>query len=122
MATTPARFRPGASYVLDAFCKDFCPANDPGRSEPLFLQVRSLDELTISEDHPAGEAFAALMVCADADEACPFVPGADARFAIPFEDPKAFDGTDLEAAMYDERCRQIATELFFVFEYVLQSI
>jgi hypothetical protein len=62
--------------------------------------------------------FCAIMVCTDADEACPFVPGADDRISLPYDDPKAFDGTAQETAKYDERCRQIAREMFFVFRYV----
>ena len=58
--------------------------------------------------------FAAIMVCSEADEACPMVFGTDLRLTLPFEDPKAFDGTDLENIKYDERCRQIAREMFFV--------
>ena len=60
----------------------------------------------------------AVMTCSDADEACPIVQGADARFAIPYEDPKAFDGTREEAWAYDERCRQIAREMLYVFSKV----
>ncbi len=64
------------------------------------------------------EHFAAVMVCDSADAACPFVPGADARFAIRYDDPKAFDGTDREAEAYDERCRQIAREMLYAFSRV----
>ncbi|MDW3651602.1 MAG: hypothetical protein R8P61_31265 [Bacteroidia bacterium] len=59
------------------------------------------------------QAFAAIMVCTEADEACPFVPGAEFRLALPFVDPKAFDDTDLEAEKYEERSRQIAREILF---------
>jgi len=62
--------------------------------------------------------FAAIMTCSSADKACPAVPGADQRFAITYEDPKAFDGTDKEAAMYDQRSAQIARELLYVFSKV----
>jgi hypothetical protein len=62
--------------------------------------------------------FVAIMVCSDADKNCPLVMGADARFAIPFEDPKISDGTPKEAQTYDERCKQIGTEFFFVMDYV----
>ncbi|MEL7473855.1 MAG: protein-tyrosine-phosphatase [Planctomycetota bacterium] len=58
-------------------------------------------------------AFAAIMVCNSADEACPMVPGADRRFGITYVDPKAHDNTPKEAAAYDERCAQIARELLF---------
>ena len=40
--------------------------------------------------------------------------GADRRFAIPYEDPKVADGTDAEAARYDERSLQIAAEMLYV--------
>lgn len=71
-------------------------------------------------DHPTNprEGFAAIMVCAEADAACPFVPGAEARFALPYDDPKAFDGTAQEAEQYDERCRQIAREMFYIIKNV----
>lgn len=67
---------------------------------------------------PAGTVFAAVMVCSDADKKCPFVPGAEARVAIAYDDPKAADGTPEEAAVYDERSRQIARELLYVMRQV----
>ena len=60
------------------------------------------------------EDFAALLVCSDADEACPVVKGAEAHFPIPYKDPKVADGTPQEEAKYLERVRQIGREMFFV--------
>ncbi len=60
--------------------------------------------------------FAAVMTCSDADENCPFIPGTKARIALNYKDPKAFDDTDLEGSAYDERCLQIATEMFYLFQ------
>ncbi len=60
------------------------------------------------------EGFCAVMTCTDASDACPVVPGADLRLSIPYEDPKAFDGTPHEGEQYDERCRQIAREMLYV--------
>jgi len=60
LSIDPGTFRTGVTYALEAFCKDFCPANAPGHSEPVLLHVRSLEDLNISEDHPAGQAFAEL--------------------------------------------------------------
>lgn len=65
-----------------------------------------------------GENFAAIMTCSDADEACPFVPGTLARIAITYKDPKEADDTLEEEDIYDERCRQIAVEMFYVFSIV----
>jgi arsenate reductase len=62
--------------------------------------------------------FAAVMTCSQADKACPTVFGAELRVGLPYEDPKVSDGTPEEAKTYDERARQIATEMFYVFSQV----
>ena len=59
--------------------------------------------------------FAAVMTCAHADENCPFIPAAECRIPMRYDDPKAFDDTALEAEKYDERSIQIASEMFYVF-------
>lgn len=71
------------------------------------------------DDHfnPKSE-FVAIMTCDSANEACPFVPGAEKRIPITFEDPKIFDNTPLQAEKYNERSLQIATELFYVFSQI----
>ncbi len=64
------------------------------------------------------EGFAAIMVCDSANEACPIVHGAEKRFALMYDDPKAFDGTNLETEKYDERVRQIGREMFYVMNFI----
>jgi arsenate reductase len=64
--------------------------------------------------------FIAVMTCSAADDACPLVPGAEARFSIPYEDPKVADNTAEEEKVYDECCLQIAAEMFYVFSTVKQ--
>lgn len=64
------------------------------------------------------EDYVAIMTCAHADENCPVVFGADARFSINYEDPKDFDNTAQEEEMYDLRCRQIASEMFYMLALV----
>lgn len=64
------------------------------------------------------QGFAAIMVCSDADENCPVVFGMDVRVATPFDDPKAFDNTVLEAQKYEERSLHIATEFLFIMKNV----
>jgi hypothetical protein len=49
------------------------------------------------------QGFAALMVCGEADAACPFVKGAAQRVSMPYLDPKIYDDGSLEAAKYAER-------------------
>ncbi len=60
------------------------------------------------------ENFAAIMTCSDADENCPFVPGASFRKPITYRDPKESDGSALERETYDERCKQIGIEMFYM--------
>jgi hypothetical protein len=71
-----------------------------------------------SADGNPGSEFAAVMCCADADENCPLVAGADVRFRIVYEDPKTADNTPQESQRYDERCVQIAREMFFLMSEV----
>ncbi|HOZ86880.1 MAG TPA: protein-tyrosine-phosphatase [Bacteroidia bacterium] len=65
-----------------------------------------------------GKEFAAIMTCGEAEENCPFIPGAEARIATSYEDPKAFDNTPQQDAMYDERCKQVALETLYVFSSI----
>jgi arsenate reductase len=63
-------------------------------------------------------SYAAIMTCDHADEACPVVFGANTRFALRYEDPKLYDGTELMVAKYKERSLQIATEMGYIFSQV----
>lgn len=72
----------------------------------------------LDDDFNPKSQFAAIMTCDSANEACPFVPGAEKRIPITFEDPKAFDNTPQQAEKYNERSMQIATELFYVFSQI----
>jgi protein-tyrosine phosphatase/arsenate reductase len=67
--------------------------------------------------NPSGH-FAAIMTCSDAEENCPFIPGVELRIGTTYDDPKLFDGTPLQDEKYDERCKQIALETFYIFSNV----
>lgn len=75
----------------------------------------------LNDDFNPKSEFAAIMTCDSANEACPFVSGAEKRIPITFEDPKAFDNTPQQAEKYNERSLQIATELFYVFSQIKAS-
>ena len=62
--------------------------------------------------------FCAIMTCSDAEENCPFIPGAEKRVATPYEDPKKADNSPEQDNIYDERCLQIARETLYVFSLV----
>lgn len=82
-------------------------------NEPLICFSKTFDD-----SYNPQRDFAAVMTCTDADENCPFVPGAEKRFSIPYVDPKEADGTSQEAETYDERCRQIATEMYYLMSQI----
>lgn len=81
--------------------------------DPMTCFSKTYDDPT----NPASD-FAAVMTCSDADVGCPFVPGANARIKLFYEDPKISDGTPEEAKTYDARCRQIASEMLYVFSKI----
>ncbi len=72
----------------------------------------------LDDDFNPKSGFVAIMTCDSANEACPFVPGAEKRIPIMFEDPKAFDNTPLQAQKYIERSEQIATEMYYIFSQI----
>lgn len=73
---------------------------------------------TYFDDFNPKTNFGAIMTCNNADEGCPMVFGAEARFPIKYDDPKAFDGTELMNEKYTERSLQIASEMYFVFSQI----
>ena len=96
-----------------------------GEVNPTYFILNSNDGEPISAfsklfDDPINRAgqFAAIMTCSHADENCPFIPGTEKRIPVRYDDPKEFDDTPQEAEKYDERSKQIASELFYVFSQV----
>ena len=73
---------------------------------------------TYFDDFNPKNNFGAIMTCNNADEGCPMVLGAEARFPIKYDDPKAFDGTPEMNEKYTERSLQIASEMYFVFSQI----
>ena len=99
--------------------------NSTGGTNPVYLAQCSeslppakLYSKTFSDPANPQSGFAAFLCCDQADAKCPVVQGAAARFSTPYVDPKASDDTDKESATYDERCRQIAREMFYLISLV----
>ena len=61
------------------------------------------------------------MTCSDADENCPFIPGAEMRLPLTYEDPKEADDKPEERAVYDERVRQIGREIFYAMQLISEN-
>lgn len=73
---------------------------------------------TIDHDSNPKIDFAAIMTCSEAEENCPFVPGASLRVSTTYEDPKEFDGTSQQNEKYIERSLQIARENLYIFSLI----
>ena len=79
--------------------------------------IRAYSKLYHSGSNPKRD-FIALMTCSSADKSCPIIRGAIARHAIHYADPRLCDDTPNEAAAYNERCREIAREMFYIMSQV----
>lgn len=67
-------------------------------------------------------AFAAIMVCSDADKSCPVIKGASGRFSLPYDDPRYFDNTPSQDLKYDETVSQIGREMLYLTHYIKNQI
>ena len=99
-----------------------------GRSNPYFHCYYSEAQFPVIAfskkfDDPTNPTrdFATIMTCSEADQNCPFIPGAEQRIPIRYEDPKLYDGTTEAAYQYAETARQIAKEMLYVFSQVVAS-
>lgn len=100
-------------------------AENPGGENPKYkISFSESDKPMIcfskkfDDDFNPDKNFAAIMTCSDADDNCPFVPGAEFRKPITYTDPKEADGTDREMEVYDERCQQISIEMLYMMNAV----
>jgi hypothetical protein len=80
-------------------------------------QIRAYSKLYNADGNPKS-GFIALMTCSVADKSCPVVEGAVARYAIHYTDPRLCDDTPAETTAYNQRCREIAREMFYIMSQV----
>jgi len=83
--------------------------------------IRAYSKLYNADDNPKQE-FIALMTCSSADLKCPTVEGSIARHAIHYIDPRLCDDTPTETKAYNERCREIAREMFYLMAQVRKGV
>jgi arsenate reductase len=83
------------------------------KAEPLICFSKKYDH----KKNPK-QGFVAIMTCSDADDACPVIAGAEYRTTIKYDDPKVFDGTELQEKAYKERCLEIGREMLYTFAQV----
>jgi len=77
------------------------------------LYSKKYDDLANPSDQ-----FAAIMTCSDADESCPFIPGAEARIKLTYEDPKSSDNTSRTEEVYEACSVRVAREMAYIFSRI----
>jgi protein-tyrosine-phosphatase len=119
--TEATAFNPRAVAALERVGFAIAPSGQDGKNPrytvrlgPGLEPVEAFSKRFSDPPNPPAD-FVAVMTCSQADAACPFVQGAVARVAVPYEDPKVADGTPEEATRYDERVAQIGRDLAWVF-------
>ena len=80
------------------------------KRKPIIVFSKTFDDASNPKNN-----FAAVITCTNADENCPIISGAEKRISLPFEDPKIYDNSNQESEKYDERSRQIASEMKYIF-------
>jgi len=73
---------------------------------------------TYDDNFNPSSDFAAILTCSEADANCPFIPNADVRIPLTFDDPKVSDDTPMQAEVYENRSLQIATEMYSIFSKI----
>ncbi len=120
--TEVTAFHPNAVAAMRraGFALHASDGENPHYSVRYSAEAPAIDCFSKVYDDPRNPSrgFAAIMTCGEADEACPVVLGAALRVPLRYEDPKSADGTADEAAVYDERSMQIATEMLYLFSEV----
>jgi len=79
--------------------------------------IRAYSKLYNADANPKRDLIA-LMTCSVADKTCPIVHGAVAQYSIHYADPRLCDDTPTETSAYNERCREIAREMFYMMSEV----
>jgi len=113
--TAPTAFNPRTVAALEAIGFEVeptgkeAPRGEPKTENPSYRVFWGEGFETLEFSKHYGDAsnpqkgFAALMVCSEADEACPLVKGAALRLSMPYLDPKIYDGGAYESAKHAER-------------------
>ncbi|CAM1335089.1 hypothetical protein [Tenacibaculum aestuariivivum] len=74
-------------------------------------------------DHPNNSfPYIAIITCSNAYENCSFIPDAIAKFHLPYLNPKNMENRNLTEENYLNTSKQIASEMFFIFEMVKDEL
>ena len=77
--------------------------------------ARSYTSKVLDDKTLPRENVVAIMTCDHADQNCPSVPGAVARFSLNYKDPSTYDGDPAETSLYDVVFKKIGMEMGVLF-------
>jgi len=113
--TAPTAFNPRSVAALKEIGVEVestgkeAPRGEPKTANPIFtvrwgsgMEATEFSKTYFDQANPQ-HGFAALMVCGEADAACPLVKGAAVRIPMPYLDPKIYDDGAYESLKYSER-------------------
>lgn len=95
--------------------KFYIPVSDNDYNLDIYYSKR------FDESYNPGKNFIAVMVCSQADEACPFVPGAFKRISLPYADPKDSDESENETQVYGDKVNEIFREMLYAVSLTVAS-
>ena len=115
MVQRPTAFNPRAIAALKAIGVEVestgkeAPRGEQKTVNPIYvikwgpgMEATEFSKTYFDASNPQ-QGFAALMVCGEADAACPLVKGAAVRVSMPYLDPKIYDDGTYESKKYAER-------------------
>ena len=121
--TTPTRVSPNVlknlqdcGFLIETESKNYNPIYNIKFSST----QKSIKCFSKTYDHKPNpiNKFTAIMNCTSADKQCPFISGAEARFPLPYGDPKIYDNTAFQQKQYMKTSIEIATEIYYVFSMI----
>lgn len=126
--TEISAFNPRAVHALQEIGLEIT-TNNAAHSNPNYavswspsqLPYQAFSKKYMDAPNPSSN-FAAIMVCTEADAACPAVLGASFRLALPYIDPKRYDNSNVEALEYAKTCKIIGREMLFALKQTQQQL
>jgi hypothetical protein len=113
--TAPTAFNPRTITALKKIGVEIeptgqeAPRGEPKTANPTYvirwgtcMEATEFSKTYFDASNPQ-RGFAALMVCGEADAACPVVRGAAVRISMPYLDPKIYDDGAYDTLKYSER-------------------
>ncbi len=79
----------------------------------VLLYSKNFEEVTSRLEH-----FAAVMVCTETENNCPYIPGAEHKIFLPYDDPKTADNSENPLDAYLRVAHQMQEEMRWIFSNI----